>query len=525
MHLVSERRDHRLTAGGLASIVLALVAVFAFAARAQASELIYWNNYGAEPQSISVANIDGSGGGALNLSGVNLDNPEGMAIDTVTGRLFVVSSSGGASGNGEILYVNLDGSGAGVFSAPGALVDEPYGVVVDPATRMIYWANDGSGAGNNGSIAWAKLDGSVGGLLNTSGATLVDPYKIGLDPVNGRVYWGNNPSGEDISIGYASVNNTGGGTLSLSKAPENAWGFAVDPTAGRLYWSEGNLDRFAYTGLLGGDVNILDTSGAIIDSSYGFAIDPTLNKIYWPNYSNNDDPVDGLGFASLSGGGGGNITPTAPFDGPQDLLVLKSPTGTGAPVVAKNASNPAVLTCPTGSWAADFAGSFVYQAPQSYGYQWSLNGAAIGGATSNSFTATTPGAYTCTVTGTNHAGSASQTSGAAATVNAASVKLTIKPRKAKTKAGKIAKFTVQALNQGDLQTGNAKVCVKVPKKAKKALKAPKCKKLGVVGALTTRTAKVKVKVKPTAAKGSYKVKLQIKGSASKAVKATVKVLG
>lgn len=206
-------------------------------------------------------------------------------------------------------------------------------------------------------------------------------------------------------------------------------------------------------------------------------------------------------------------------------MILKGPSGTGAPAITRDAVNPALLSCSTGSWAADYAGSFVYQAPRSFGYQWLLNGAAIAGATGSTLTATTAGAYTCTVTGTNSVGSASQTSTAATTVKAASVKLTVKPKMAKAKAGKTAKFTVKALNQGDLATGNAKVCVKLSKKAKKALKAPKCKKLGVVGALITRTAKLKIKVKPTADTGTYKLKLLIKGSAGKAVKATVKVIG
>jgi DNA-binding beta-propeller fold protein YncE len=522
MHLVSERRDHRLVAVASASMALALVAVLAFAVRAQAGELIYWNNYQAEPQTISVANMSGSGS-LLNLSGIDLKSPEGMAIDSVTGRLYVASASAGADKKGQIQFANLDGSGAGVFSAPGAPVDEPYGVAIDPATRRIYWANAAGGTDDKGSIAWANLDGSSGGTLNTGDATVEEPYKIGLDPVNGRVYWGSYITSTETTISYANVNNSGGGNLSISPPVESAYGFAVDPAAGRLYVSEGSQERFSFTGLLGGSRNILDTTGAVENSSYGFAVDPTLNKIYWPNYDNGADPVDGLGFASLSGGGGGNISPTAPYNGAQDVLVLKSPSGTGSPTITRSA--PAALTCSTGTWAADFAGSFVYQAPRSYTYQWTLNGAAIAGATSNILTATSPGVYACTVTATNQAGSAAQTSSAAATVNAASLKLTAKPKKAKAKAGKAASFKVQALNQGDLPTGNAKVCVKVPKKAKKALKAPKCKALGAVGALTTRTAKLKVKVKPTAAKGSYKITLQIKGSAGKAVKATVKVVG
>ncbi len=520
MLLATERRGHRHIAAASALIALALIALLAFAHRAQAAELIYWNNYSAEPQTISVANGDGTGGGLLNLTGTVLDDPEGMAIDTVTGRLFVASSSGGPAGKGEILFANLNGSGAGVFTAPGALVEEPFGVVIDPATRTIYWANTGSGP-DNGSIAWAKLDGSAGGLLNTAGATVADPYKIGLDPVNGRVYWGNNPSVGDISISYANVNNTGGGNLSLSVAPKNVWGIAVDPAAGRLYWTEGSEDRFAYTGLLGGNVSILDTSGAEVDSSYGFAVDPTLNKIRWVNYGNGDDRPNGLGFANLSGGGGGNITPqTAPFNGPQDLIVLKSPTGTAAPAIARDPKNRSALTCPTGSWAADFAGSFVYQAPTTYGYQWLRNGTPVAGAIAATFTAKSAGSYACAVTAANQAGSAAQTS-AAVEVKASKVKLTTK-KQAKADAGDLVTFKVKAVNQGDLKAKSARLCVKLPKAAKDDLKAPKCKKLGLKGR-GKKTLTLKVKVKPGADEGTDKLTFQVKGSAGKAAKSKIVV--
>lgn len=517
MLLATERRGHRHIAAASASIALALISLLSLAAHAHAAELLYWDNYSATPQTITVANGNGSPGGLLNLTGTTLDDPEGMAIDTVTGRLFVASSSG-ASGKGEILAVNLNGSGASVFSAPGALVDEPYGVVVDPATRLIYWANDGTGDGDNGSIAWARLDGSAGGLLNTAGATVANPYKIGLDPVNGRVYWGNHPESGPESISYANVNNTGGGNLSLSRAPESSYAFAVDPGAGRLYWSEGNQDRFAYTGLLGGTVSTLDTSGALVDSSYGFAVDPTLNRISWPNYSNGDDPVNGLGFASLLGGAGGNITPTAPFNGPQDLLVLKSPTGTAAPAIVRSAQNRTALSCSAGSWATDFAGGFVYQAPTTYAYQWTRNGAPIAGATAAAFTAKSAGAYACTVTAANQAGSAAQSS-AATTVKASKVKLTTK-KKAKAEAGDLVTFKVKAVNQGDLKAKNARLCVKLPAVAKDDLKKPKCKKLAL-GGRVKRTATIKVKVKGGADEGTDKLTFQVKGSAGKAAKSKI----
>jgi DNA-binding beta-propeller fold protein YncE len=521
MHFVSERRDHRLVAVGFASIALAFIAVFAFAARAQAAETLYWNNYGSG--SVAFSNIDGSGGGALNVGSEVVQSPEGLAYDTLTNRLFVPNEDGG---NGHITAINLDGSGASSFTAPGAPIEEPEGIAIDPATRTIYWENtDGEG-----SIAWAKLDGSAGGVLNTTGAEVVNPCcRLAIDPEGGRIYWMNFPAPNEGRIAYANLNNTGGGgelDLTGSTLEPGAEGLAVDHAAGRIYFLDGEAVGYAkLDGSGGGD---LPVGTAPLDRPWGLALDPALGRLYWGNEGNDEERTNAFGFVSTSGTGsdaGGISIATAPVAHPQDPLIIKSPSGTGVPVVTRDATNPAMLSCSTGTWAADYPGGSVYQAPRTYGYQWLLNGTAVSGGTASTLNAMQPGSYTCTVTATNQSGSASQTSGAAATVSAASVKLTVKPKKAKAKPGKLATFKVQALNQGDLATGNAKVCVKVPKKAKKALKAPKCKKLGVVGALAKKTTKLKVKVKKNAAKGSYKLTIQVKGSAGKAVKATVKVLG
>jgi DNA-binding beta-propeller fold protein YncE len=520
MSFVSACRDRRrLTAVVSASIVLAFVAALAFTARAQAAETLYWNNYGADPDNVAVSNIDGSGGGLLNAGGNEIESPEGMAYDTVTNRLFVANQAGAS---GQILAINLDGTGAAPFTAPGAPIDTPEGVAVDPTSRTIYWENNGA----TDAIVWAKLDGSAGGVLSTAGVTLAGPCcRIALDPVAGRVYFVNFPAAKG-KIAYVNTNNSGGGELSLvgSTFEPGGEGLSVDSTAGRVYFLAGNNEvGFANTnGSGGGDV---PTAGAPFQTPWGLAFDPSIGRLYWGNEGNVMERTNAFGFVGTNGAGAGGITiATAPVDNPQDPLIIKSPTGTGAPAITRDAKKaPAALACPTGSWAADYPGSFVYQAPRTYGYQWLLNGAPIAGATASTLTATKHGSYTCTVTAANQTGTASQTSGPL-TVKAAKVKLTVKPKKAKAKAGKFATFNVQALNQGDLQTKKAKVCVKVPKKAKKALKAPKCKSIGKVSALKKKKTKLKVGVKPSA-EGSYKVKIQVKGANGKAVNATIKVIG
>jgi hypothetical protein len=503
---------------GLA-LAIASVALLWTAAGAGAAETLYWDNYDAVPPSIGTSNIDGSGGGSVNSTGAQLEHPEGMALDTLGNRLYISSSGGGAGKPGSISFVNLDGSGGGVFSAPGAPVTGPEGLAIDPATRTIYWVNTEEPY----SLAWAKLDGSAGGVLNTTGATLEGAYRIAIDTAGGRIYWGNNPLVGEASISYANLNNSGGGNLSLAGAspPKNISGLAIDPVAKRIYWVDLQEDKFSYASLSGGgggDVNI--TGATYNESAYGLALDPTLNKLYWGNYSNKTVPTGAFGFVGLGGGGGAINIATAPVNGPQDPTILKSPTGTGAPALTRAKAN---LTCSQGTWAADFPGSSVYQAPRTFGYQWTLNGAAIAGATATTYSATSPGTYACLVTATNQAGAASQTS-AGAVVKAATIKLTTK-KKVVVKAGGVATFKVKGSNLGELQSKSAKVCAKLPKKAKKAVKAPKCKVLGKVKASGKSSATLKFKVAKDASAGTYKVTFSVRGSGGKPAKAKIVVQG
>jgi len=515
MNFVSARRDHRRLAMGSALITLAFVALLAFAAYAQAAtENIYWDNYRGptEGDFVSSADITGAGGGVLNLGTSKLDSPEGMAYDTVTNRLFVGSNVGP---KGQILAINLDGSGATPFTPVGAPIEEPEGVAIDPATGIIYWEN----TEGTGSIAWAKLDGSVGGVLNTTGATLDSPCcRIAVDPVGGRVYWTNTPAGPS-SVSYANVNNTGGGNLSLtgSTVEPGGEGIVVDSAAGRVYFLGGTEIGYAnVNGSGGGDV---PTGGAPMKAPWGLALDPSIGRLYWGNEQNVEERANAIGFVGTNGAGAGGISPaTAPVNGPQDPVVLKSPTGTGAPKVTRSKKSRSQLECSTGSWAADYAGGFVYQAPRTFAYQWTKNAKPIGGATSPTYNAKSAGSYGCIVTAANQAGSASQTS-KGLNVKAAKLKLSTK-KKASAKPGQTAKFKIKAVNQGDIKSGNAKVCVKLPSSAKGALKAPKCKSLGKLKGQAKKSATLKIKVLPSAG-GTYKVKFQVKGASGKAAKAKI----
>lgn len=490
---------------GLAAVLAMLLLA---APAVQASETVYWSNYSGD--SLAFANLDGSGGGGFDTAGQTVKGSEGLAIDSATGRLYWSNFSTGPTDTGAIRFAGLGGGDGGQLNAGSATVNEPSGVAIDPVTRTIYWANYDGGIGDKGTISFAKLDGSAAGDLNTAGANLEDPEAIAVDPAGGRVYWSNNGAIAD-SISYANLNNSGGGgNLDLSGAtpPDGIYGLAINAAAGQIYWIDNNNEHISHANLSGGGGGDFDRGTAPFKDPYGMAFDPTSGKIYWLNYGNSEVRTGVFGFLGIGGGSGGIDVATAPVNGPQNPVILKGPSGTGAPTIART-PNTVNLSCSQGSWAADFAGSFVYQAPKTYGYQWLLNGSSIVGANASTITATTPGTYTCAVTGSNQDGSATQTS-AGVELNAGALTLKIRKHNVKTKAGRPATFGFLAVNSGDFPISGARLCAKEGKSAKEDVKVPKCRSLGTVAAGTKRSLKLRLKADDSA-EGAYKVTFLVRG--------------
>lgn len=500
-----------------AAIAIAMLALLGSAARARAAETIYWENVQSKPaEVVAFANIDGSGGGALNVGGVTISGPAGMSYDPANGRLYVSSSTGGPGGTGQIVWVAVDGSGAGVLDTGGAPVADPMGIAVDPKSQLVYWAN----FQENGSIGYAAANGGVGDALNIKGANPQVPSSIALDTTNGRIYWANT----EHEISYANLDGSGGGTVDLpeSERPRSIGGMSVDPAAGRLYYvgeSPAHVQGVFWintSGVGGGEVS---TAGSTLNRPSGLAFDPTSGRFYWGNSQNQKVRTNAIGVAGFDPAVNGGITPiTAPLSAPEYPVILKGPTGTASPRVT--ADGPA-LSCSPGGWAPDYPGSNVWGAPETYAYQWSKDGQAIPGATGSSYAATAAGSYSCSVTATNRSGSAVQTSGAA-TVTPASLTATLLTRKTRVKAGKTALVTLRLANGGDLPSPPVSVCATLTRKARKGLFTPSCAVVGSLGRGGIATATLRVKTRRSA-KGTYKFTANVVGATVAPVKVSVTV--
>ena len=375
---------------------------------------IHWTNYGDS----TIRGAPLAGGGTVDTlydSGHGVTDPVKMAVDPAAGRLYWT----GDYGNGEVRRAPIAGGGTvDTLYGPPQGVFAPTGVAIDPAGGRIYWSDSGYG-----TILGAPLAG--GGTVNTLygpapggawGPPVYGPTGVAIDSAAGRIFWANYADG---TLRGAPLSGSGSiDTLyGFAQGVRNPTAVAIDPTPS----GPATIERVP----LGGWLKRAPDWAEDLLSRF-FPVRSSPGRIYWPNA---DDTIRG---ASLAGGGTVDTLygSAQGVSSPSALALLRAPLGTGVPAISWSLVLPndpfgglglggshsgpldQRLSCSRGMWAPDLPGSFLYRAPQSFAYQWSLNGTDIGGATAAAYTPNSPGSYTCRVTATNRAGSATQTSAA-----------------------------------------------------------------------------------------------------------------
>jgi DNA-binding beta-propeller fold protein YncE len=317
---------------------------------------------------------------------------EGIALDPAAGQVYWGDGQGG--GNGRVRVGGIDGAGPAttVQSVPAASVG---GLAIDPAAGQAYWGSTLIGGG----VRTGGLDGSPAAAPLYPGESASG---VAIDPATGRIYW-TGFDGPDGAIRVAPLNGSGP-VSSLLTTDDSPTGVAIDPAGNRVYWAE---FFFAQSSIRSAPLDGSGPTTVLYDlenSPDGVAIDPAAGKIYWAARGTGAIRVgnlDGSGTATTLYG----ATPA-----PSYLSLLRAPVGNGVPSISGTGELGQQLSCSNGAWAADLLGAHLYRAPRTFAYQWHRNGADISGATDPTYTPTEPGEYSCRVTATNQAGSASQTS-------------------------------------------------------------------------------------------------------------------
>lgn len=376
----------------------AVVAAATLTPSAHAATSVWWTH--SIPSGISWAATDTSAAGNLPTPGVVLPKSiQGMALDPAAGRGYYVSPN-----DLKLRFAKLDGSGGGEIPMPGiTLAEGPHGLAVDAAAGRAYIPD-----AKADKIYMVKLDGSGGGPINTTGVTVDSPWAVAVDPVGGRVYWGSRTAQNPGKLQYARLDGSGAGEIATTGAtpPGAIYGIAIDAAANRVYWSSVDFAtaRISFANIDGGGGADLNTAGATATSPRGLALDTVAGRIYWANLAG---ATSTIGYARLDNTGGANLpTLTATVGAPWGVNVFSPPVNTAAPTV----TGTGTLTCSDGTWAADTPAAFLARAPQTLAYAWSRDGQAVTGATTKTLPVSQAGAYTCTVTATNAAGSTQQVS-------------------------------------------------------------------------------------------------------------------
>jgi hypothetical protein len=371
---------------------LCCAASLAFAASASAADSVFWTDSAANQ--LGRAALDGSGGVALTPASPAPNQPYGTAIDAASGRVYWANA-----GADQIDSAALDGGEAAVLNTAGAETAGPEGLAIDPAAGRIYWANI-----SNRTIAWAALDGSGGGTFDTTGAPIAEPSGVAIDPAAGRIYWASYGLDE---IGWANLSGGGAGTLPLpASLLHGPTGIAIDPAAGRIYWTNWKTGSIAWASLAGVGSGEVPIGVSAPREPTGLALDPAAGRLYWADESGfiGTVPLPGGAAAKLALPGVSPVRPSFP-------ALLEAPSAAPAQAPVATVGLGATMACATVAWEPDLVESFLYRAPRSVAYAWTLDGRPVPGADAPTLVATGPGEYACRATATNGAGSTDAAAG------------------------------------------------------------------------------------------------------------------
>jgi hypothetical protein len=334
-----------------------LLLVMALAPAGAQAKLYFSAFLGEGGTGIERAGFEGGGLETLQFEPSGFE--DGIAIDTAAGKMYwtdtdasVISS---ANLNGTDAQIVLDDFGA-----------EPLGIALDVAEGKMYWTD-------REGVKRANLDGSEVELLTKEPARGF----ISLDLAARQMYWADWPSG-DIKTAAMTPEATVTDLVTKQSAP---FGVAVDEAGEKVIWLDLDLekkktekDEIRSANLDGGEVQTLvERPGAGFEG--GLAIEPSAGKLYWTEAEAHD-----IGVSNLDGSQAQTLFSTGE-DIPEGLAVESvnpHPTNTAPPAIEGSAEVGSPLSCNPGTWTGT--------GPLSFAYQWEIVGqGAIEGATGSGY--------------------------------------------------------------------------------------------------------------------------------------------
>ncbi len=198
----------------------------------------------------------------------DLGGPEGIAVDVTRRKMYWTDS------HGHIGRANLDGSDLEYLrSSIGSASRMP--IVLDVDGNKMYW-------GVRTQIWRANLDGSQAVKLLTISDSRRYVRWIAIDPAAGKLYWSEGDPFLTLAIWRADLVDGANAEQLLSAHWNQFMGaLALDPGGDTLYWGEGTVIRRAGLADLASYESV--ASGIYVPRS--ISLIPEINGLYWMGHS------------------------------------------------------------------------------------------------------------------------------------------------------------------------------------------------------------------------------------------------
>jgi hypothetical protein len=151
---------------------------------------------------IEIARLDGGGGGPLTAPAMTIPFTTSLVFDPPTQRVYFAGRN--FPRIPPLYFAAIDGSGGGALPLEG--LEPEAGLAIDHANGRIYWVTE------RGTIHSANLDGSAPALVPTGLATVAEPEGLAIDEATGTIYWGNRKA---HALSFARLDGSGGGQLNI----------------------------------------------------------------------------------------------------------------------------------------------------------------------------------------------------------------------------------------------------------------------------------------------------------------------
>jgi len=260
------RFSHFLLALSISTAITALLNLVGAGRAWGAADFVYLTQDGSSENAIHRVSVDAGTLHTIQASGVI--SPIGIDLDVVGGKLYW------ADLDNVIQRRNLDGSGA-VETLIGTDIG-PFDIALDLQQAKMYFSDRGTPT-LDATLKRANLDGSDVETLLTGTA----PAYIELDLLHGQIYYTHGGSGATF-ISRANLDGTNA-ELVHAAATDNLRGIALDIEHGRIYFGlRSQLDgsfRIARSNLNGTEIEDFLTD--LPELGHDLAIDPAAGKLYW----------------------------------------------------------------------------------------------------------------------------------------------------------------------------------------------------------------------------------------------------